>query len=134
MARRCLLYLLYLLYLLDWYESTCFTSTKVLAAQLEALWKLRESIPLALVLQGRIFKYDLSVPLADMYALCTEMRARLKAIPEALVFGYGHLGDGHLCLCIKDACCRLLAYADERWRMLTHADVCWRMLAYPGVC
>ena len=80
-------------------------------AQFRDLWKLRESIPLALVKRGRVFKYDLSVPMADMYALCEETRARLQGggFADAEVFGYGHLGDGNLHLnvtCPADLGCR----------------------------
>mmetsp|Transcript_90242 Transcript_90242/g.145935 ORF Transcript_90242/g.145935 Transcript_90242/m.145935 type:complete len:541 (+) Transcript_90242:82-1704(+) len=78
-------------------------------AQVEALWKLREKIPLALGSRGRVFKYDLSVPMAEMYTLCDDLRERLKPYAEAEVFGYGHLGDGNLHLnvtCPVDLACK----------------------------
>lgn len=36
-------------------------------AQAEAIWQLRESISEALRVAGAVFKYDLSLPTADMY-------------------------------------------------------------------
>ena len=67
----------------------------------EQLWRLRYGVSQALVKAGHVFKYDLSVPQAEMYNLVTQMRDRLAA-DEAngglahTVVGYGHVGDGNL--------------------------------------
>ena len=67
----------------------------------EQLWRLRYGVSQALVKAGHVFKYDLSVPQKQMYALVTQMRERLAA-DEAkggmahTVVGYGHVGDGNL--------------------------------------
>ncbi|KAN0061071.1 D-lactate ferricytochrome c oxidoreductase [Thecaphora frezii] len=71
--------------------------------QLQSLWALRESIPEAAGKMGKVFKYDLSMPVGKMYDLVLDMRKRIdehgalgagKAV-EA-VCGYGHIGDGNL--------------------------------------
>ncbi|KAK7367338.1 hypothetical protein VNO80_09349 [Phaseolus coccineus] len=62
--------------------------------QASSFWLLREGIPEALMKAGAVYKYDLSIPLEDMYKLVEEMRSRLGN--TANVIGYGHLGDGNL--------------------------------------
>ena len=42
-----------------------------------------------------MYKYDLSIPVAEMYALVEETRQRMAHLPVEVV-GYGHLGDGNL--------------------------------------
>lgn len=64
-------------------------------AQLADLWQLREGVAEALSIRGKVFKYDLSVPVRDMYALVEAMRERLAG-HDAVVAGYGHVGDGNL--------------------------------------
>ena len=44
---------------------------------------------------GPVYKYDLSIPVAEMYALVEETRQRMAHLPVEVV-GYGHLGDGNL--------------------------------------
>ena len=44
---------------------------------------------------GPVYKYDLSIPVAEMYALVEETRRRMEHLPVEVV-GYGHLGDGNL--------------------------------------
>jgi D-2-hydroxyglutarate dehydrogenase len=55
-----------------------------------------------LVLPGAVYKYDLSMPVQDMYRLVEDMRQRLADHPDILVVGYGHVGDGNLHLNISD--------------------------------
>ncbi|EKX49264.1 hypothetical protein GUITHDRAFT_104792 [Guillardia theta CCMP2712] len=65
--------------------------------QMRKLWGMRENIPMALLKEEEVFKYDLSVPTSEMYNLVEIVRERLKErYPQAGVFGYGHLGDGNL--------------------------------------
>jgi FAD/FMN-containing dehydrogenase len=63
-------------------------------AQAAAIWRVREGITAALSQAGAVYKYDVSLPLAQLYELVEVMRARLEG--EALVTGFGHLGDGNL--------------------------------------
>ena len=64
-------------------------------AQSRAIWRVREGITEALGKAGCVYKYDVSIPLAELYSLCEVMRARLAPL-GALVTGFGHLGDGNL--------------------------------------
>lgn len=82
--------------------------------QLKNLWLWRESIPEASALAGGVYKYDVSIPLADLYGLVEDASARLnehdlvdfdsadKPVVEAI--GYGHVGDGnlHLNVCVRE--------------------------------
>ena len=53
---------------------------------------------------GRVYKYDLSLPLEEMYHLVTATRARVARFGDTvLVAGYGHVGDGNLHLNIADS-------------------------------
>lgn len=47
-----------------------------------------------------MYKYDLSMPVAEMYSLVEETRERMSGLPVEVV-GYGHLGDGNLHLNIS---------------------------------
>ncbi|GAA6058701.1 hypothetical protein JCM10212_003389 [Sporobolomyces blumeae] len=67
--------------------------------QVQSLWSLRESLPEAAGKLGRVYKYDLSMPVKDMYSLVEEARDRFaeKGIDEIkTTVGYGHIGDGNL--------------------------------------
>ncbi|NXD27848.1 D2HDH protein, partial [Spelaeornis formosus] len=61
----------------------------------QVLWSLRERITEALTHEGYVYKYDISLPVAKLYDLVTDMRARLGQSAKNVV-GYGHLGDGNL--------------------------------------
>ena len=65
-------------------------------AQQQALWKLREGLATALTNRGFVCKYDISLPLSQMYKVVERMRDRLGNMDENIVIGYGHLGDGNL--------------------------------------
>ncbi|OIV94820.1 hypothetical protein TanjilG_22017 [Lupinus angustifolius] len=67
--------------------------------QASSFWLLREGIPEALMRAGAVYKYDLSIPVENLYNLVDEMRTRLGN--AANVVGYGHLGDGNLHLNIS---------------------------------
>ncbi|GAA5976855.1 hypothetical protein JCM11641_000891 [Rhodosporidiobolus odoratus] len=70
--------------------------------QLQSLWSLRESLPEAAGKLGRVYKYDLSMPVKDMYSLVEEARELFKAKgldkdgSIKTTVGYGHIGDGNL--------------------------------------
>ncbi|KAF8140120.1 hypothetical protein EV363DRAFT_1311703 [Boletus edulis] len=70
--------------------------------QFASLWALREGLTECLQKEGKPYKYDLSVPLAEFQNVVDAVRARL--ISKGLygdhgitkVMGYGHVGDGNL--------------------------------------
>lgn len=74
--------------------------------QLKNLWAWRESIPEASTIGGGVYKYDVSLPLKDLYGLVEAVNEKLveadmvgfddesKPVVEAI--GYGHVGDGNL--------------------------------------
>ena len=63
--------------------------------QAKAIWGVREGITGALAREGRVYKYDVSLPLAMLYELVEEMRARMTPL-GATTAAFGHLGDGNL--------------------------------------
>jgi D-2-hydroxyglutarate dehydrogenase len=67
--------------------------------QREQIWHFRERITLALSKNGEVYKYDFSLPVRHMYDLVEEVRNRVGE--NALVTGYGHMGDGNLHLNIS---------------------------------
>jgi len=74
--------------------------------QLHSLWSWRESIPEASTIGGGVYKYDVSLPLSDLYGLVDAASAKLKEAnlvdfnddskPVVEAIGYGHIGDGNL--------------------------------------
>ena len=66
-------------------------------AQADAMWALREHIPLAQAQEGLNIKHDISVPISRMAAF-VEGTAELvlQALPGARLIVFGHLGDGNL--------------------------------------
>lgn len=71
--------------------------------QAHAFWALRETITESIGKSGKVYKYDLSVPLDKMYGLVEKMRIRLKekgylkddGSGEVMgCLGFGHMGDG----------------------------------------
>jgi FAD/FMN-containing dehydrogenase len=63
-------------------------------AQSAALWRLRETIPEA---QFRNVKHDVSVPVSKVPALIDQAsRAIERAFPGAVVYAFGHIGDGNI--------------------------------------
>lgn len=66
-------------------------------AQAEALWALRESLPLAEKADGPSLKNDVAVAVADVPAFDAAARAAIaRAFPGARPLVFGHLGDGNL--------------------------------------
>lgn len=73
--------------------------------QFRELWGCREGVPEHLGHWGGVYKYDLSIPISEMYGLVEETREKLtKAglvgetdeFPVVDVVGYGHMGDANL--------------------------------------
>ena len=66
-------------------------------AQSQAMWALREHIPLAQSQQGLNIKHDIALPASAIPAFVREADAAvLRLIPEAQLINFGHLGDGNL--------------------------------------
>ena len=73
--------------------------------QMQTLWSWREGIPEVLGHWGGVYKYDLSIPLSELYTLVEQTRERLTSAgligdgesdPVVGVVGYGHMGDSNL--------------------------------------
>ncbi|XP_068630279.1 D-2-hydroxyglutarate dehydrogenase, mitochondrial [Battus philenor] len=65
------------------------------ATKMQTIWNLRENIAGASLIDGYVFKYDVSLPLRSYYNLVPQLRERLgKKVSK--VFGYGHVGDGNI--------------------------------------
>lgn len=64
--------------------------------QAKSLWFIRESVPESISRAGKVYKYDISIPVSKMYDIVLDMRKRLAHLPQTQVSGYGHLGDSNL--------------------------------------
>ncbi|MEJ6002331.1 FAD-binding oxidoreductase [Paucibacter soli] len=65
--------------------------------QSQALWQLRESIPLAQSEEGLNIKHDIALPVSRIPAFVTSTDAALQARwPGIRLVDFGHLGDGNL--------------------------------------
>ncbi|KAJ2985800.1 hypothetical protein NUW58_g5343 [Xylaria curta] len=73
--------------------------------QIKSLWSQREGITECVGHFGGTYKYDVSIPLKDLYRLVDETRERIEAaglkgdtdeFPVVEVVGYGHMGDCNL--------------------------------------
>ena len=65
--------------------------------QSNALWHLRESIPLAQAQEGLNIKHDISLPISRIAAFVASTDAVLaRAFPGVRMVDFGHLGDGNL--------------------------------------
>jgi FAD/FMN-containing dehydrogenase len=81
--------------------------------QARALWACREGVSEASQHFGGVYKYDLSIPLPELYSLVEACRVRMseagllsptdEAKPVLDVLGYGHMGDSnlHLNVCVR---------------------------------
>ncbi|MDE2275345.1 MAG: FAD-binding oxidoreductase [Burkholderiales bacterium] len=66
-------------------------------AQSQALWRLRESIPLAQAAEGLNIKHDIALPVSAIPDFCTATDAALqRRFPGVRLVNFGHLGDGNL--------------------------------------
>jgi D-lactate dehydrogenase (cytochrome) len=67
------------------------------AAQAQAMWRLRESIPQAQTAEGGSIKHDISIPPARAEAFMRRAEAAVaEALPGVRVCAFGHLGDGNI--------------------------------------
>ena len=65
--------------------------------QRNSLWKLRESIPEAMALEGAQIKHDVSVPIARISEFVQVATDWIHDVaPEARPVPFGHIGDGNL--------------------------------------
>ncbi|KAI9723024.1 MAG: hypothetical protein M1812_001473 [Candelaria pacifica] len=73
--------------------------------QMQNLWSWREGTPECIGHWGGVYKYDLSIPITELYKLVEDTRERLSAKglvgddekhPVVDVVGYGHMGDSNL--------------------------------------
>lgn len=73
--------------------------------QVRSLWGWREGIPECLGHWGGVYKYDLSIPINELYDLVDDTRAKIEKAgllgdsddhPVVDVVGYGHMGDSNL--------------------------------------
>ena len=73
--------------------------------QAREFWSWREGVPESLGHWGGVYKYDLSIPIAELYQLVDDVRERLQAMglagdsdahPVVDAVGYGHMGDSNL--------------------------------------
>ncbi|KAL2863230.1 uncharacterized protein BJX67DRAFT_374695 [Aspergillus lucknowensis] len=73
--------------------------------QFQSIWRWREGITEALSHLGGTYKYDVSIPLPELYQLVDDCRERLtklgfvgddESLPVRAVVGYGHMGDSNL--------------------------------------
>jgi FAD/FMN-containing dehydrogenase len=66
-------------------------------AQSQALWQLRESIPLAQAEEGLNVKHDISLPVSAIPEFVASTDALLRRrFPGVQLVNFGHLGDGNL--------------------------------------
>jgi len=65
--------------------------------QANAMWHLRESIPLAQSAEGANVKHDIALPISAIDEFVTSTDAALvRAFPGVRLVDFGHLGDGNL--------------------------------------
>ena len=73
--------------------------------QVKNLWGWREGIPECLGHWGGVYKYDLSIPIDELYSLVEDVRVKINEsgligdtdeYPVVDVVGYGHMGDSNL--------------------------------------
>lgn len=73
--------------------------------QMQSLWSWREGISECLGHWGGVYKYDLSIPLPELYKIVEDTRERLTSaglvgdgdsFPVVGVVGFGHMGDSNL--------------------------------------
>jgi FAD/FMN-containing dehydrogenase len=65
--------------------------------QSNAMWHLRESIPMAQAAEGANIKHDIALPVSQVARFVAATDAALKqAFPGVRLVNFGHLGDGNL--------------------------------------
>lgn len=67
------------------------------AAQADALWRIRETIPDAQKVEGFSIKHDISMPISAIGGFIRECEIALRAAyADARIVCFGHVGDGNL--------------------------------------
>lgn len=66
------------------------------AAQRDAFWRLRESLPEANRRIGAVSSHDISVPLSALPEFISEADAALAVLGDLRINCFGHVGDGNL--------------------------------------
>ena len=87
-------------------RASALKSSESVPAEDCARWRTSPGPPSRGVLRaaGATYKYDLSLPVGEMYELVEATRARVAGLPmPCRVLGYGHLGDGNLHLNVSTA-------------------------------
>ncbi|XP_053990173.1 D-2-hydroxyglutarate dehydrogenase, mitochondrial isoform X2 [Hylaeus volcanicus] len=71
-------------------------------AKMKHMWSIREHISDAILKEGYVFKYDISIPYLSFYEVIEVLRKRLRDPSIKKISGYGHMGDGnlHVQICI----------------------------------
>ena len=65
--------------------------------QSRAMWRLRETIPLAQAEAGANIKHDIALPISAIAPFVARVDAELqRAFPGVRVVNFGHFGDGNL--------------------------------------
>jgi len=80
-------------------EQACITDGVVAEslAQAQALWQIRENLPMAQAMEGLNIKHDISIPISRIPEFVATTDALLaKALPGIRMVDFGHLGDGNL--------------------------------------
>ena len=80
-------------------EQGCITDGVVAEslAQADALWQIRENLPIAQAMEGLNIKHDISIPISRIPEFVRSTDAALQAaLPGIRMVDYGHLGDGNL--------------------------------------
>lgn len=66
-------------------------------AQKAAMWKIRESIPIAERAHGKALKHDVSVPVSRVHEFIEQASAMVKGMnPGVDIIAFGHVGDGNI--------------------------------------
>jgi FAD/FMN-containing dehydrogenase len=83
----------------DALERSLIGATAIAASleQANAMWHLRETIPLAQVAEGANIKHDIALPASAIEEFVASTDADLeRAFPGVRIIDFGHLGDGNL--------------------------------------
>ncbi len=80
-------------------ENGCITDGVVAESlsQAQALWQIRENLPIAQAMEGLNIKHDISIPISRIPEFVRTTDAALQAaLPGIRMVDFGHLGDGNL--------------------------------------
>ncbi|RZF38635.1 hypothetical protein LSTR_LSTR014480, partial [Laodelphax striatellus] len=60
-------------------------------SRMQVLWQLRERIAEALLKDGPVYKYDVSLPVEHFYGIVPLLQEKLRGTSAEIVTGYGHI-------------------------------------------